>query len=151
MSIISVFWSLKPSWFNYNYFSAPFSRWNKKLFFLEKEWEWKWERGEEEGGKKHEMQPLVFGHWHLLHSRDCEISRKGYVCLYVCVCASANVCCCPLKRKRVADAFKPPWVQLYTDDQVKCLWLIFVHVNMSLHSTDVKWRRIKGCFHSFSH
>lgn len=51
------------------------------------------ERGEEKrtGEKKQEMQPLVFGRGHLLHSRDCENGRR--VCVFVCVCRSLS---CPV-------------------------------------------------------
>lgn len=40
--------------------------------------------------RKTEMQPLVFGCGHLLHSRDCENGRRECVCVWLRVC----VCVC---------------------------------------------------------
>lgn len=66
----------------------------------EKESESEKEEEEEEGRrkKKQEMQPLVFGRGHLLHSRDCENGRREcvYVCVSGCMCVSLScpVCVC---------------------------------------------------------
>lgn len=99
------------------------------------------------------MQPLVFGHGHLLHSRDCENCRRVcvFLCHVLCVCVwskcvSTHVRCCHLKRMGEANAFKPYRAQLCIDEHVKSLRLIQIHVKMSSHSTHVKWRQIKGCF-----
>lgn len=83
------------------------------------------------GGKKQEMQPLVFGHGHLLHSRDCENCRRVcvFLCHVLCVCVwskcvSTHVRCCHLKRMGEANAFKPYGAQLCIDEHVKSLRLI---------------------------
>ena len=100
-------------------------------------------RGREKKNKKCNHWFLAVG---ISYTRETVKTAGGCVCVCVCVCVclslscpvcvcvrskmcvSTHVCCCHLKRKRQADAFKPSRVQWYRDEHVKCLPLIRIHV-----------------------
>lgn len=134
--------------FNYNYFSAHLEDEIKMVCFPPVRREKQSDSESREGGggeKKTRKATIGFWPWASPPLKRLWKRQEG-LCVCVCVslscpvcvlskCVCQLLCCCHLKRKREADAFKPSGIQWYKDAHVKCLPLIWIHVKMPPHST----------------